>query len=81
MRLKVSELQLGDVIMIAPNHPWMTGIVNKIEDRLVHVFRPYGTCADFSMGSQVITYIGMENVTFHVDDVAPLEVYERKAIR
>ena len=81
--ISVTELQLGDTVAMWKDvdEPWTNGIVNQIRDGIVHIFRPYGCCADFSYAGGVIPYIGIENITIELTSSRKIKVVDRKTLR
>jgi len=63
MQLRMSDLRLGDTVNCFDGS-FGTGIVKQITENSVIVFRPYGTCADFSMSSGVICYTEIEEIPY-----------------
>lgn len=55
-----AEMQLGDRIQCYEDPCFSTGIIKSIDSHYVHIFRPYGTTAEFSYSGGVICYIGIE---------------------
>ena len=80
LRIKVSELQLADVVSIFPDASYSTATVKQIKDGYVTLFRPYVHTADFSYTGGVITYIGIEEFTIPIDDRV-VTVYDRKTLK
>jgi hypothetical protein len=91
-KFKVSELALGDVVKLFDG-PFGTGIVQKITEADVTIFRPYGANHDFATmatdysgreyvhsGRQIIPLTGAENVTYLLGSTATFEVYHRQVI-
>ena len=79
--LKINELKLGDTVELFDG-PWGYGIVNKIENDIIHIFRPYGTCADFSYTGGVIPYVGFEDVEYSLSNPHLMcKVHERRELR
>jgi hypothetical protein len=87
IKIKTNELQLGDTICSRgvadsmPPRPWSTTIVVKIEDGLVHLWRPYGTTADFSYTGGVIPYVGIETYKIEVNDATEWTLYDRQELK
>lgn len=63
-RVSVCELGLGDVVRISDAGPFLCGVVRKVTDIEVIVFRPYAITADFSYTGGVIPYIGVEEISY-----------------
>lgn len=85
MKVKVSELRLGDTVKLFDGY-WCYGIVRQIEKHadnngIVKIFRPYGTCADYSYTGGVICYVGVEECTRQLTDTYPIEVVQRKILK
>lgn len=80
MFIRTCDLALGDVIEVIENSPWGSGIVEKIDDDTVRIFRPYGGSLDFSTTGGVITYTGHEDVVYPRNNDRAFRVYERKAL-
>lgn len=85
-KLPISELRLGDTVKLYDG-AWCFGIVIECQGGKVQIFRPYGTCADFSYGGpgpegcKVIPYTGFELCTFLSDSKSLFEVIERKKLK
>jgi hypothetical protein len=77
-KAKISELELGDTVKLFDG-PFGWGVVRRITDTLVTVFRPYAITADFSYTGGVIPYVGIEEVSYSISDTQ-LEVYARKPL-
>jgi hypothetical protein len=87
--IKAAELQLGDVV--TPTYrqisPWDACIVEKVTPTQVTLFRPYGTCSDFSCSGgepdshSVICYTGIEEYTVFRDSSTEFYLWERKALK
>lgn len=77
--IKARDLQLGDVLNIGSlgTAAWHTAIVNRIEGENIHLFRPYGTHADFSYTGGVICYVGIEQYTIPRMSDVEYYVHER----
>jgi hypothetical protein len=60
MRVQAKDLRLADVVQIKGFGPWNHAIVKQVTDTQVHLFRPYGSTADFSYTRGVICYVGIE---------------------
>lgn len=78
-QVKVSDLQLGDVVKLFDN-AFGTATVIKKNQSEVTMFRPYTATSDFSYGaeesgSQVIPYTGHEMVVYQVSSATIFEVY------
>lgn len=78
--LAIADLKLADVVQLFEG-PFGAGIVEQIKDGVVTVHRPYGTSADFSCTSGVITYVGDERCRYDVESSARLLVWERKDLK
>lgn len=82
----VKDLQLGDVIDLefADSH-FPTAMVFYIDQDVVKMRRPYMAHADFSMSggkpgaSQVIVYMGHEDVTYLKSDTRPMRLVSRES--
>lgn len=61
-KVKISELQLADVISMEMSEGYDTATVEQITEDNVKVIRPYVHTADFSCTSGVITYLGWETI-------------------
>lgn len=79
-QVAIRDLQLADVVELFEG-PWGTGVVEQIKDGVVTIHRPYGTTADFSCTSGVITYVGDERVRCFSDSDRTLKVWERKDLK
>jgi hypothetical protein len=79
--MKTCELTLGDTVEVFNDGPWNYGIVTQIRDGIIHIFRPYGCCADFSYTGGVIPYVGFEDVTYEVTNSRDWKVLERKILK
>jgi hypothetical protein len=81
--LPAIELQVGDTVRLDKGGygPWMTAIVSKIENDLIHLFRPYGTTAGFRYTGGVICYIGIEQFTRPLVKTERFFVYRREELR
>lgn len=81
-KIKAKDLKLADVIKCirSEDSPFSTAIVTKVDDKQVTLFRPYGTCEDFSCTSGVICYTGVETYSIWKDETEYL-VYERKDLK
>ena len=55
------NLVLGDVVRLG-DFPFADGIVQRVEEHVVTIFRPYAMCENFSCTSGVICYTGIEQV-------------------
>lgn len=55
-----SNLRLADVVLLEGINAYRTATVKRVENGKITLFRPYVETADFSMGSSVICYIGIE---------------------
>lgn len=79
-RVAAKDLHLGDVVQaINYGGAFSTAVVCKTGDR-IGFFRPYATCADFSMGDHVITYVGIEQWDVPADDFE-FTVYHRQELK
>lgn len=83
VKMKARDLQLGDVIDIGSmgSAGWTTAIVKQIEGGNVHLFRPYGTTADFSYTGGVICYVGMEQYTVPLSSDMEFYVHIRQELK
>lgn len=61
--------------------PWGTTLVVQIQDGLVHMWRPYGTTADFSYTGGVIPFIGIETYSRQQDDGGEWLLYRRQTLK
>jgi hypothetical protein len=66
-KVTAAELKVGDVVEMFDG-PWSTAIVKQVADNKVHLFRPYGTTADFTCTGGVICYTGIENYSETIAD-------------
>ena len=73
-RIKPRDMQLADVITCTPGHAFTTGIVKRITDASVTIFRPYAVTADFSYTGGVICYTGVEEFVLPRDSDAEYEL-------
>lgn len=76
MKLKMSELKLGDTIRFWPHLKFTDSVVKQIKDGNITFFRPYVHTADFSYTGGVICYIGIEEWNHPVDE-QEIELLER----
>ncbi len=91
MKVKMSELQLGDIVLLAPCSGYRTATVCGRGKNYVEFYRPYVAHADFSMAGKhysdydrepdktsqsVICYIGLEQFEAYMRD-EEYEVLER----
>lgn len=84
MNLKPRDLKLGDVVRAMPyDGPWSTAIVRKIDEKegTVTLFRPYGTCSDFSYTGGVVCYTGIEEFNLYLSSDREILVYQRNEIK
>ncbi len=87
VKIETSELQLGDTVCShgvadsMPSRPWSTAIVVQIKDGLVHLWRPYGTMADFSYTGGVIPYVGIETYSVEQGSEGQWTLYDRQELR
>ena len=66
-KIIAAELKVGDVVEMFDG-PWSTAIVCQVDEDRVHLFRPYGTTADFICTGGVICYTGIENYSEMISD-------------
>jgi hypothetical protein len=79
--IQANELRLADTILASGGRmPWDTCIVSKLTDTEAHLFRPYGTTADFSYTGGVICYIGIEEFAIP-RDTREVTLLDRKELR
>jgi hypothetical protein len=78
--IPANELKLADTVILDGLAPWRSAIVKKITESEVHLFRPYGTTADFSYTGGVICYVGIEEFSIP-RDARPVEVVARKDLK
>jgi hypothetical protein len=82
VKMKARDLQLADEVKSElGTEGWDTAIVSQIRDGNIHLFRPYGTHADFSYTGGVICYIGVANYTIAQDSDVEYYVYKRTSLR
>lgn len=81
--LKPADMKLADDVQLFEG-AYGVGVVNKIADGMVHIFRPYMATSDFSYGEQavqVVPYIGHEIVPLWIIDSREYLVIQRKELR
>ena len=78
--VKISDLQLGDVVQVFEG-PFGSAVVNQIKDGSVHFYRPYATTDDFSYTGGVIPYIGLEMFTRPVTDNSTVTLWRHKEVK
>lgn len=76
-----SNLRLADVVLLERLNAYHTATVKQIRDGKITLFRPYVQTADFSMGEQVICYIGIEEWEITPCENELFTVVERKELR
>lgn len=78
--MKVSELQVGDVVQAFDSGPWGSAIVKQINNGKITFFRPYGTAVGSAVyaGNQVIATIGLEEFTRPASDKSMIFVWQRE---
>jgi hypothetical protein len=83
MKLKVTELKLGDVVALEFNGgPWNHAIVRNITKTDVVLWRPYGTTTNFSYTGGVICLIGVEdNIDYSLTTDQIFEVVQRTELK
>ena len=81
--MKVSELQVGDVVQAFDYGPWGSAIVKQINDGQITFFRPYGTAVGSAVysGNCVIATIGVEEFTRPISDSSMIYVWQREEYR
>jgi len=79
LKIKASELQLGDVICLFPEMAFSSCVVKKIEKEKITLFRPYGVSSDFSYTGGVICYTGIEE--FSIFPTTEVFLLERKQVK
>lgn len=79
--VKVSELQLGDIVKLFESGPYCFATVSKIRDGRVHFFRPYAHHCGFSAGDQVVMYTGIEDYSELQNSSKTVELWERVELR
>jgi hypothetical protein len=77
---KAKDLELADTVHLFDG-PFGYGIVTKIEDDKVHIFRPYAATADFSYSSGVIHFVGFEQVILFKYESREVRVVDKKKLR
>ena len=75
-KIKPADLKLRDVVRLFDG-AFGDGVVHKIADGVVSIFRPYAITADFEYTGGVIPYIGTETVTLFLDDSREVTLIER----
>lgn len=76
-----SNLRLADVVLLERITAYQTATVKRIKDGKITLFRPYVSTADFSMGTEVICYIGIEEWEITPRENELFTVLERKELR
>ncbi len=61
--------------------PWDTTIVTQVKNGMVHLWRPYGTTADFSYTGGVIPYVGIESYKIEQDSPEMWVLHNRQTLR
>lgn len=77
-RIKIADLQLGDIIRLDGTEGYKDCTVHKIEGRDVHVTRPYVHTADFTYTGGVITYLGEEKFSLYANDSGTVVLLARR---
>lgn len=80
IKVKARDLQLGDVVVLEAINAYHTATVKKIAEGLVTFLRPYTQTADFTCGSNVICYIGIEEFAVSAGDYE-YDLVERKVLK
>lgn len=77
--VKVSELQIGDIVRLGTNdNGYADATVYNIKDGNVHVFRPYVHVSDFITTGGVITYMGHEDFSIPVSSSGTVILLSRQ---
>jgi hypothetical protein len=79
LKVKATDLRIGDVVRLN-DLPWSTSIVKNIKDNLIHLWRPYGTTADFTYTGGVICYTGTEDYTIPANHLE-VDLLERRTLK
>jgi hypothetical protein len=66
-KIKARDMKLADYVSLHATGLFDTAIVSNITESDVHLFRPYGTNADFSYTGGVICYVGIEQYSIPRD--------------
>ena len=78
--VKARDLQLADTVQTNDVSLFSFAVVTKIENREIHLFRPYATTADFSYTGGVIPYIGIETYSIPANDLT-VTLWSRKELK
>lgn len=80
-KVKVRDMKLADTVRYTSFCEWNVAIVKQITATDVVLFRPYGTCADFSYTGGVICYVGIEEYTVPLSSEYDYELLNRKDLK
>lgn len=78
MNVKVTELQLADVVRLSDG-AYMDATVKQITETEVTLLRCYVSACDFSTSSGVICTFGYEEIKFSLDYSRPLNRIQKAA--
>lgn len=76
MHVTAERLQLADIIRLG-NGTFMDAIVKRIDERGVHVERPYMSNDDYTHTGGVTVYIGHEDIILPLDSGKTVELVRR----
>lgn len=81
-KIKTKDLRLADIVIINENreNSYNCATVEKIENGVITLFRPYVHTEDFEYTGGVICYVGVEHFSIFASD-STIELLERKVLK
>ena len=80
LEMTTDQLRLGDVVQCFEG-AWGTAIVQKVEEKQVTYYRPYGHSEDWSYTGGIICYSGLEVFSEPRNAFRTVKVYRREDVR